>query len=115
VYEIENWPAGDQSTEAILLMKLPLTQITAADISRDGTELLLRNYDFIYYWKRDITKPLSSVFERSGRVLPYAQEPQGESISFAIDGSGYFTVSEYADGKIPHFLFYKRKEKEEIK
>jgi hypothetical protein len=115
VYEIENWPAGDQSIDAKFLRKVPLTQITSADISRDGTELLLRNYNDIYYWKRDVTKPLIAVFERSGRVLPYSQEPQGESISFTVNDDGYYTVSEFSDGKIPHLLFYKRKESKEIK
>ena len=109
VYEIDNWAAGDQTTVARFLLHIPVAQITAADISRDGTELLLRNYDNIFYWKRDITKPLVSVFEISGRVLPYVQEPQGESVAFSLDGEGYYTVSEVADGKIPHLIFYKRK------
>ena len=108
VYEIKNWSNGDDSTVAKFLLQLPFTQITAADISSDGAELLIKNYENVYYWKRDVSKPFASIFENSARVLTYAQEPQGESIAFDIYGKGYYTVSEYANGKIPHFIFYKR-------
>lgn len=110
LYEIDSWARGDHFTEAKFLLKLPFTQITAADISPDGSELLIKNYENVYYWTRDISKPFISIFDRSARVLPYIQEPQGESIAFDIYGKGYFTTSEYANGKIPHLIFYKRTE-----
>lgn len=110
LYEINNWSKGNLSIKAKFLLQLPFTQITAADISKDGSEILIKNYENVYYWKRDVSKPLISVFESSARVLPYAQEPQGEAIAFDIFGMGYFTVSEFADGKIPHLIFYQRKE-----
>lgn len=110
LYEIDNWTSRNHFTEAKFLFKLPFTQITAADISPDGSELLIKNYENVYYWTRDISKPFTSIFESSARVLPYSQEPQGEAIAFDFYGKGYFTVSEYAKGKIPHLIFYKRKE-----
>ncbi len=109
LYEIDNWLSGRKTSVAKFLLQLPFTQITAADISADGSELLIKNYENIYYWKRDISKPLPTVFENPTTILPYTQEPQGEAIAFDIYGNGYFTASEFANGKIPHLIFYKRK------
>ncbi len=110
VYEIKNWPAGNSAASAKHLVQIPFTQITAADISLDGSEILIKNYEHVYYWKRDVTLPLNSVFSNPVSVLPYSKEPQGEAITFDIHGKGYYTVSEYSDGKTPHLIFYKRKE-----
>jgi hypothetical protein len=109
LYEIKNWPSGKVTAQAMLLRQLPFTQITAADISADGTELIIRNYKAILYWKRDTTQPFVSVFDKEQSVLPYSQEPQGEAVAFDISGKGYYTVSEFAEGKTPHLIFYKRK------
>lgn len=109
LYEIPNWSTGKDTAQAKLLLQLPFSQITAADISTDGTEVIIRNYKAILYWRRDITQPFVSIFDQEQSVLPYSQEPQGEAVAFDFSGKGYYTVSEYADGKIPHLIFYKRK------
>ena len=46
------------------------------------------------------------------QVAPYAHnEPQGEGIGFAADGSGYYTNTEIKDhtGSVSTISFYKRK------
>lgn len=89
---------------------LPLTQIVAGDISADGSEILLKNYDFIYYFHR---KPGQSVIDALQQIpvkLPYTREPQGESICFGIDGKAFYTVSEETAFKIKPVLYcYVRK------
>ncbi len=88
---------------------LPFTLATAANFSEDGTELLIKNYDSVFYWSRDTTKTVSQMLAHRPKVLNYIPEPQGESIAWALDGSGYYTVSEKVIGRKSNLLFYKRK------
>jgi len=72
----------------------PFKWITAGDISRDGQQVLLKDYDRVYYWKRDNKEPIWQTMKRKAAELPYQQEKQGEAIGFTIDGKGYYTTSE---------------------
>lgn len=87
---------------------LPFTLIVAADISEDGSEILAKNYDNVFYWKRLAGEFVDQAIKRTPETLPYSPEPQGESIAFSRQGDGYYTISERKK-KIPqHLLFYKR-------
>jgi hypothetical protein len=101
-----------QSTEkpiiAKFLMHIPFTQITAADISVDGKEVLIKNYQHIYYWKKNGNESLEDLLKKEPAHLPYAEEPQGEAIAFDRNGKGYYTLSEESKAKKPHLMFYKR-------
>lgn len=102
-----------QSTKEILtarfVMHIPFTQIVAADISADGTEVLLKNYKNVYYWKKRGNETFAELLRTPPAHLPYVEEPQGEAITFDRTGKGYYTVSEVANNKKPHLIFYKRK------
>lgn len=91
-----------------VLEKLPFTQIVALAISRDGTEILTKNYDHVYYWKRKPGETVEATVLSTPSELPYKQEPQGESIAFTRDGSGYYTISERKKDKPQQLFFYKR-------
>lgn len=91
-------------------LTLPFTQVTAANFSLDGTEVLIKNYDSIYYWSRDTTKTVPQMLATRAKILNYIPEPQGESIAWSLDGSGFYTVSEKVPGRKSDLLFYKRKE-----
>ncbi|MBN2170133.1 MAG: hypothetical protein JW819_02290 [Candidatus Krumholzibacteriota bacterium] len=89
---------------------LPFNLVTAADCSADGGEVLVKTYGHIRYWVRGPGESLAETLARPGRMVPYRQEPQGESVAWAPDGSGYYTLSEEKDG-VPAFLyFYPRSE-----
>jgi len=88
---------------------LPFIKVTAADISPDGTEIVIKNYTQIYYWKRSLNQSISSVIRKAPLLLPYVPEPQGESFCFAADASGFYTTSEMTDSNMPPVYFYKRK------
>jgi hypothetical protein len=88
---------------------LPLTRIVAADISADGTEILIKNYDYIYYWKRADNQSIPELFQNNPIQLSYNREPQGESIAWQLDGAGFYTLSEAAKHYRGRLLFYKRK------
>ncbi|GAA4792301.1 hypothetical protein GCM10023231_20410 [Olivibacter ginsenosidimutans] len=98
-------------TDTIVLkreMSIPYTFITSATISADGTEVLIKNLLNVYYWKRKPGESLLTMFHRQGISLPYVVEPQGEAITFARDGSGYFTISERPFGLPSSLYFYPR-------
>jgi hypothetical protein len=72
----------------------PFKWITAGDISKDGQQVLLKDYVKVYYWKREDKEPIWKTMQRKPAELPYQQEKQGEAIGFTPDGKGYYTTSE---------------------
>lgn len=72
----------------------PFKWITAGDISKDGQQILLKNYVKVFYWKRTGIEPVWKTLLRKPEELPYDEEKQGEAIGFTNDGKGYFTASE---------------------
>lgn len=88
---------------------IPFFKIVAGAFSKDGSEILLKDYDHIYYWTRATDEKLEFVLVESPEELPYEKEAQGESITWAHDGSGFYTLSETNHGKPAYLRFYKRK------
>jgi hypothetical protein len=87
---------------------IPYFKIVAGSFSPDGLEVLLKDYDHIYCWKRTKDEALEQVLLRKPEELPYEREAQGEAITWKIDGSGYYTLSE-TNPNLPSTLrFYKR-------
>lgn len=101
-----------QRTDTFLIaskqLTMPLTQIVAADFDAVTGEILLKNYDSVYYWRRNEGESIVELLRNKAKTLPYEPEPQGEAICFDPYGRGYFTVSEAAKGIKPALLFYKR-------
>lgn len=87
---------------------LPFTRIVAADWSSDGGEILIKSYEEVFYWKRKEKEPMEELMRSKPFNLPYKTEPQGESIAFSYDGSGYYTLSEKTKHTKPTLMFYKR-------
>lgn len=84
-------------------------QIVSCDISQNGSEILIKSYSSVYYWKRDKNESITDALKRTPMRLPYSPEPQGEAIAFDIIGSGYFTLSEERGESPQRLFFYKRK------
>ncbi len=85
---------GKKDVIAEELGKLPFTSATAADISQDGSKILIKNYFKIYYWDRKQGEKIADALSRDPKELPYVPEPQGEAIGFQPDGKAYYTISE---------------------
>jgi hypothetical protein len=86
-----------------------LDRLVAGDMSADGTEVLLKTYEYVFYWRRtDATISIADLLATPADTLPYFVEPQGEAVGFAADGSGYYTLSEENLGADIHLLFYPR-------
>jgi hypothetical protein len=74
---------------------IPFTGITAADISSDGRQLMIKNYDAAFYWQRRKNETIYQALSRPRDIgLPYYVEAQGEAICFDYDEKGYYTISE---------------------
>ena len=85
------------STEPVVLKKaieLPLTFITAADISADGNYILMKNLTEVYRWQRTGNKGILETLKGEFVKLPYQPEPQGEAICFGNDSDIFYSISE---------------------
>lgn len=87
---------------------LPYHNVVAADFSLDGKELLIKTYDEIFYWNKSDSITVREMLMQKPDVLNYRPEPQGESIAWALDGSGFYTLSESVDNERAKLYFYKR-------
>ncbi|MCH8043065.1 MAG: tandem-95 repeat protein, partial [Planctomycetes bacterium] len=83
-----------------------LTGATAGDVSPDGLEILLKNYDDVFYYQRDPGQTIAeALIGVEPAVVPYADESKGEAITFDPATGGYFTVNEISPRPI---YFYER-------
>lgn len=94
LYRLPAEKFGKDEVELEELIKLPLTSSTGADISADGSQILVKNYLAIYYWKRNNGESIAQAMSREPEELPYSPEPQGEAIGFRPDGKVFYTLSE---------------------
>ena len=74
------------------------------DICPTGDEVLLKTYGHIYYWRVNDGNYLEAM-KHHPDDLPYNGERQGESVCWAPDESGYYTLSEGANQQL---MFYQR-------
>lgn len=102
-----SWSAKDTATFSFQ-MSMPFRLITAGDVSPDGTELLLKTYNEIFYWRRKAAQSLEKVLTGNPELLQYTPEPQGESIAWTMDGSGFYTLSERSYAPNQALYFYER-------
>lgn len=109
VYKLPYPQSLSKVTLATKLGTLPISTVTSASVSGDGSEILIKNYTTILYWKRQPGESLSVVLGRNPVQLVYSTEPKGEAICWTNDGSGYFTTSEIVDTTAATLFSYKRK------
>lgn len=108
LYEFSSrWNSGDTLIPEKKLT-LPFHNVVAADISPDGKEVILKTYDYVYYWKREKAESIVELLQQKQLELKYKPEVQGESVAWSRDGSGYYTLSESNQHERASLLFYKR-------
>ena len=87
---------------------------TAVDISRDGLEVAIRNFEHIFLYKRnDLTMSLADLLTgRQVEELPFVGsspypfgEPKGEAIWFSANGDAIFTLGENLSRSVSVPLF----------
>ena len=102
---------GFEKGEAVLekLHSFDFTSSVAGDVSRDGSQVLIKTYLAVFYWKRTEKQSLVEALQAAPIRLPYVPEPQGEAIGFNFKGNAYFTLSEKRNGIIPTLYRYPKK------
>ena len=90
---------------------------TAADISPDGSQILIKNqnntaqdhgqeYSWVLLWKREQNESIGDALKRQPQAIhSYEQEWQGEAICW-LDNNVFFTVSD-DDGEPPLYKYVK--------
>lgn len=86
--------AGAVTTIERTGVSLPFRLAVAGDISSDGSEILIKNYDNVFFWHRVDSETVVTALQRAPRPQPYVPERQGEAIAFTLDGLAYVTTSE---------------------
>jgi hypothetical protein len=88
-----------------------LSWITAADISPNGREILMRSYLSIFYYSVGSSSEIEDAFHGSKNKLPFGPgiEIQGEAVCWDAKGEGYYTLSESYKGAEQHLYYYPRK------
>ena len=109
VYQIKYPYSTKDTLEVNETAAIPLFEIVAADLSPDGHGLIMKNYSHIYYWNNTTGKPWNELLKDRPEEIPYQPEPQGESLTWARDGSGFYTLSEISRGLKSYLYFYERK------
>jgi hypothetical protein len=79
--------------------------LTAADISPDGNEILVRGAGSTTgkMFSRPSGGSIADAFNTTPVTVPLRTEPQGEAIAFDRNGWGYYTVSEGTSQPIYYF------------
>lgn len=94
VFRLKSTDFGKNDVVAKKEGKLPFTSATAADISQDGSKILIKNYYKIFFWDRKKGESVVQTLARAPKELPYVAEPQGEAIGFQPNGKAFYTISE---------------------
>jgi hypothetical protein len=93
---------------AVRVGQLGFTGAVGAALSPDASEVLVKSYITMYYYKRN-NLSLEAALQTPPTILPYKVEPQGEAITFAANNSGFFTLSEKGLSNAVNLYFYKRR------
>lgn len=89
------------------VITLPFHLVTGGNISYNGLEIMLRNEDCYWYWKRARGETIAAALARlPQQITPVTKEPQGEAICFSTEQPGYFTCSEVNKKQQPVIYFY---------
>ncbi|MDZ7605763.1 MAG: hypothetical protein U5K79_09290 [Cyclobacteriaceae bacterium] len=92
-----------------LLGRLPFNNITAGSISVNGRDIVLKNYNAIFYWSREGNNTLLQTLKMPHETVDYIVEPQGESMTWNREGTGFYTLSELSYSDKQQLYFYKKK------
>jgi hypothetical protein len=88
-------------------MTLPLSYVTAADISPNGRKILIKTYTSIYEYKRKKNQSVVKALSGKSKQLPYYLEPQGEAVAWDAKAKSYFTLSESVNDQPPILYHYR--------
>lgn len=109
VFEVPDDYSATETKELRHIINLPFYNLTSGDITIDGNEVLLKTYDAIYFWQRNVDESILDVLASDHQTVEYKIEPQGESICWDINGEGFYTLSEKSWASNQVLYYYKKK------
>jgi hypothetical protein len=109
VYRLKSGYSTAGVNTAEFVMELPYNGITAAAISPDGKDILVKTYTKIFHYSKTAGLTIPQALGSAPFSAPYNLEPQGEAICFSTDNTGYFTLSEKGIASTVSLYFYRRK------
>jgi hypothetical protein len=97
VYQSSPLVDGSATASLELIATLDLgAEVTAADVSWDGTVIAFRGYEAVWMWNRAPGTSVADALATEPCTAPSPEERQGEALAFLADGS-FVTVSEGTD------------------
>ena len=109
VYEVPYIAAPSDTVTASKVASLPMISLVAGDCFQKNGDIIMKNYTNLYYWDNKDNLDIVSLLKTTPKGSPYESEPQGESVGWAADGSGFFTLSEKPEGENSYLYFYAKK------
>jgi len=91
------------------LGNIPYRLITAGDISSNGDQIIVRDYEKAYHWNRLPNETIATALSKDARCISIIAEEQGEGICFSRDGESFFTVSERSKSPQEFIYHYSKK------
>lgn len=95
--------------EATFVTDLGFSGAVSAAISPERKEIIIKTYTHLYHYTKTAEEKLEDALMKTPSMLDYQMEAQGEAVSFGLDNSGFFTLSEEALGITPKLNYYRRK------
>ena len=94
------------------ITRLPISKVTAADITYDGREVLIMTTRQVLLWQRGAaSESLRSMFDSQPVVVSsYRRDLQDEAIGWAKNAKGFYTTSEELLGISAKINYYPRLE-----
>lgn len=108
VFKLSYPQSTSEEMTAESIVTLPIKKVTAGDISFDGKEILIKNYERIFYWNKGILSTDETLSKIKPTIVPYLKEPQGEGIAWSLDGQAFYTLSELESAGTQYFIRYNK-------
>jgi|GEM_PF-1374371 len=90
---------SNQTVTMSFKLELDFDLASAADISADGSQIIIRNENSAQIWERNYSENVTEALSRGGNSFPIPvvgtpSEKNGEAIALHPSGRGYFTLSD---------------------
>jgi len=93
---------------ATFVSDLAFNGVVSAALSPDNKELIVKTYTALYYYSREASESVATTLARTPVAIGYLLEEQGEAVTFAIDNTGFYTLSEIRNNNPSTLDFYRR-------
>jgi len=93
---------GQQATlrpVTTMMMTIDQGYVTDGAFHPCGDRMLIRTTTALFQMARPAGGAVASIFSATPSSMPVAAEPQGEAVTWALDGARYYTSSETVDAK----------------